>query len=144
MRLTTPTDSGWRVLISLAVMERLTTIEELANRHGISRNHLMKVVQALVGFGVVKGIRGRKGGIALALPPEDIRIGRVVRMMEADMDLVACLGSQPAGCVFIGSCRLTRAFRGAIEAFFAELDRLTLADLVVDPSSIQNRLELAS
>lgn len=144
MRLTTHTDYGLRVLISLAVIDRLATIEELADRNGISRNHLMKVVQTLVGFGVVKGIRGRRGGVALALPAEDIRIGQVVRMLESDMDLVACLSNQPTGCVFIGLCRLTGAFQGAIEAFFRELDRLTLADLVTNRSAVQNRLELAS
>ena len=145
MRLTTHTDYGLRVLMSLAVIgDRLATIEELAERHRISRNHLMKVVHTLVSLGVVKGVRGRKGGVALAVQPEDIRIGRVVRMLEEDMELVACLSKEPAGCVLIGSCRLTNALRGAIDAFFAELDRLTLADLVVNRSAIQTRLEIAS
>ena len=144
MRLTTHTDYGLRVLMSLAVMDRLATIEELAGRHGISRNHLMKVVQTLVGLGMVKGIRGRKGGVALARPAEDIRIGQVVRMLESDTGLVACLACPPTGCVFIGLCRLTSAFHGAMEAFFKELDRLTLADLVLNRSAVQKRLELAS
>lgn len=145
MRLTTHTDYGLRVLMSLAVIDdRLATIEELAERHKVSRNHLMKVVQTLVGLGLVKGVRGRRGGLALAVAPEDIRIGRVVRMLETDMELVACLGRAPATCVLTGLCRLTGAFSGAIEAFFAELDRLTLADLVINRSSVQNRLELAS
>ncbi|CAH1661409.1 RrF2 family transcriptional regulator [Chelatococcus asaccharovorans] len=146
MRLTTHTDYALRVLMTLAVMEdgQLVTIEELADRHRISRNHLMKVAQTLVGLGLVKGVRGRRGGLALARSPEDIRMGTVVRMLETDMELVACLGGGPATCALAGLCRLTGAFRGAIEAFFDELDRLTLADLVFNRAGVRGRLAMAS
>jgi Rrf2 family nitric oxide-sensitive transcriptional repressor len=146
MRLTTHTDYALRILMTLAVTDdgRLVTIEELADRHRISRNHLMKVAQTLVGIGLVKGVRGRRGGLALALSPEDIRMGNVVRMLETDMELVACLGREPANCALAGLCRLTGAFRGAVEAFFAELDRLTLADLVFNRAGVRGRLAIAS
>jgi len=144
MRLTAHTDYALRVLMSLAVMhDRLVTIEELADRHRISRNHLMKVAQTLVGMGLVKGVRGRRGGLALAVPAADIRMGKVVRMLEQDMALVACLGDDQANCAFIGLCRLTGAFRDAIDAFFVELDRLTLADLVTNRAGVRQRLAVA-
>lgn len=146
MRLTMHTDYALRVLMTLAVVDegRLVTIEELAGRHRVSRNHLMKVAQTLVGLGLVRGVRGRRGGLALALPPEDIRMGNVVRMLETDMELVACLGNKPASCALVSLCRLTGAFRGAVEAFLAELDRLTLADLVFNRSGMRGRLAIAS
>lgn len=146
MRLTAHTDYALRMLMSLAVMDdgRLVTIEELADRHRISRNHLMKVAQTLVRLGLVKGVRGRRGGLALAVSPKDIRMGKVVRMLETDMELVACLGSEPASCALTGLCRLTGAFRTAVEAFFTELDRLTLADLVLNRAGIRGRLAIAS
>lgn len=144
MRLTIHTDYALRVLMSLAVMnDRLVTIEELAGRHRISRNHLMKVAQTLIGMGLVKGVRGRRGGLALALPAGDIRMGRVIRMLESDVALVACLGNDQASCALIGLCRLTAAFRDAIDAFFAELDRLTLADLVANRIGIRDRLAVS-
>ena len=144
MRLTAHTDYALRVLMSLAVMDdRLVTIEELADRHRISRNHLMKVAQTLVGMGLVKGVRGRRGGLALAVPAADIRMGKVVRMLEQDMALVACLGDDQANCALIGLCRLTGALRDAINAFFTELDRLTLADLVANRAAVRNRLAVA-
>ena len=60
MRLTAHTDYGLRVLMTLAVLDdRLVTIEELARRHRISKNHLMKVAQTLVGLGLVRSARGR-------------------------------------------------------------------------------------
>ncbi|MEI4482532.1 MULTISPECIES: RrF2 family transcriptional regulator [unclassified Phyllobacterium] len=141
MRLTAHTDYGLRVLIALAAInDRLVTIEELSVRHRVSRNHLMKVAQTLVNLGLVKSVRGRRGGLTLAKRPADIRMGSVVRALEVDMELVSCLGDQPASCVFSGICRLTGALRGAMESFFAELDRLTLADLASSPQNLRERL----
>lgn len=143
MRLTVHTDYGLRVLMALAVADHgLVTIEELAARHRISRNHLMKVAQTLVSLKLVKSVRGRRGGLLLAGDPADIRMGDVVRAMEVDMELVPCLGDRQDTCVFSGVCRLTGALRGASEAFFASLDQFTLADMVSSPAGLRERLAL--
>jgi Rrf2 family nitric oxide-sensitive transcriptional repressor len=145
MRLTMHTDYALRVLMALAVAgDRLMTIEDLSRRHKVSRNHLMKVAQSLVALGLVNGVRGRNGGLSLAQSASSIRMGAVVRALETDQQLVACLGDEAATCVFNGACRLTGMFGKALEAFFHELDTLTLADLVQNRSAIQARLTLAA
>jgi len=145
MRLTTHTDFALRVLMALAVAgDKLMTIEDLASRHRVSRNHLMKVAQNLVSLGLVNGVRGRRGGLSLAKNASDIRMGAVVRALETDQQLVACLGDDTASCVFSGACRLTGMFGKALEAFFHELDTLTLADLVQNRTAIQTRLQLVA
>lgn len=145
MQLTKHTDYGLRILMALAVAgEKLMTIEDLAARHRVSRNHLMKVAQSLVSLGLVDGVRGRNGGLKLARPADAIRMGAVVRALETDQQLVACHGDDGASCVFTGACRLTSALRRALEAFFRELDTLTLADLAQNRSVIQARLNLAA
>ncbi len=145
MRLTMHTDYALRVLMALAVTgDRLMTIEELAKRHRVSRNHLMKVAQHLVSLGLVAGVRGRNGGLSLAKPASAIQMGFVVRVLETDQQLVACLGDDAASCVFSGACRLTNMFSKALEAFFRELDTLTLADLVQNRTAIQSRLSLVA
>ncbi len=145
MKLTAHTDYGLRMLMALAVAgDRLITIEEIAERHRISRNHLMKVAQTLVGLGLVRSVRGRRGGLALAREPATIRMGSVVRALETDVELVACLGDQPATCIFSGACRLTGALRQALDAFFAELDRLTLAELALNRPELRQRLALSA
>lgn len=145
MKLTSHTDYGLRILMALAVIDdRLVTIEELADRHRISRNHLMKVAQSLVALGLVKSVRGRGGGLTLAKDPAAVRMGDVIRSLEADMQLVSCLGDGPATCILSGACRLTGALRSAINAFFAELDRLTLSDLVVNRRVMRERLAVSA
>jgi Rrf2 family nitric oxide-sensitive transcriptional repressor len=143
MRLTVHTDYALRVLMTLAVVDdRVVTIDELARRHRVSKNHLMKVAQTLVGLDLVQSVRGRAGGLRLKRDPGDIRMGAVVRALEDDMRLVECLGEGPAACVFTGACRLTRALARAIEAFLSELDKLTLADLAGLRPAMRERLRL--
>ncbi len=145
MRLTSHTDFALRLLMSLAVMEeRLVTIEELATRHRLSRNHLMKVAQTLVGLGYVTGVRGRTGGLKLAKPASAIRMGEVVRALEDDTALVECLGDGPTNCILSGACLLTHTMGRAMEAFFASLDEVTLADLVAPRLALRQRLGVDS
>ncbi len=143
MRLTSHTDFALRLLMSLAVLEeRLVTIEELATRHKLSRNHLMKITQTLVGLGYVTGVRGRTGGLKLAKPASAIRMGEVIRALEDDTRLVECLGEGPTTCILNGACLLTRSMSRALEAFFAELNQVTLADLVAPRVVLRQRLGL--
>lgn len=141
MKLTAHTDYALRVLMALAVMnDRIVTIEEIATRHRVSKNHLMKVAQTLVGLGLVRSVRGRSGGLTLARDSGEIRVGVVVRALENEVAIVACLGEAPATCILSGACRLTAALGKAMDAFFAELDQLTLADLVANRRTMKERL----
>jgi len=145
MKLTSHTDYGLRVLMSLAVLpDRLVTIEELAGRHRVSKNHLMKVAQSLIHAGFVEGVRGRNGGLRLLMAPADIRVGDVVRRLEEDMAIVPCVSDdEEAPCVLAGACGLTAAMRRALNAFLAELDCVTIADLTRSRHRITARLRAA-
>ena len=130
MRLTTFTDYSLRVLIYLAVKgEGGATIAEIAESYGISRNHLMKVVQELSQKGYLVAVRGKNGGLHMKTPPADINIGGLVRAMENDLSLAECFGSNNQ-CVLTPACSLPAVFHEALEAFFAVLDTYTLADIL--------------
>ncbi|NEX62406.1 Rrf2 family transcriptional regulator [Noviherbaspirillum galbum] len=131
MRLTDFTDYSLRVLIYLAShTDRLVTIQEIATSHGISKSHLTKVVHQLGLAGLVDTLRGRAGGIRLARAPGDIGIGQVVRLTEPDLSFVACFDPGHTLCMLAGDCALKHAIGSAAQAFLAELDRKTLADMV--------------
>lgn len=130
MRLTRYTDYSLRVLIYLGLQtERLSSIREIADLYGISESHLMKVVQALGQSGYVATLRGRGGGLRLAKSPHEINLGDVVRNTEVDVALVECFAESGA-CRIAGPCRLRHVLKDALNAFFAVLDRYTLADLL--------------
>jgi Rrf2 family nitric oxide-sensitive transcriptional repressor len=131
MQLTRYTDYSLRVLIYLAVhQEELATIEEIAKAYGISRAHLTKIVHQLGLAGYVETVRGRGGGLRLAQPPENIRIGEVVRHTET-MPLVECFDPKTSHCRIEPVCDLRAALKDALGAFLRTLDGYTLADLVV-------------
>lgn len=130
MRLTLHTDFALRVLIQVGINDdRMTTISDIAFSFGISKNHLMKVVNDLGRRGYLKTLRGRNGGIRLMRQPSEINIGRLVRETEDQVFILGCL--KHAGyCRIEECCALRRALREATSAFLATLDRYTLADLM--------------
>ena len=129
MRLTRYTDYALRTLIYLGLNEpRQSSIGEIARAYGISENHLTKVVHQLGRLGLVRTIRGRGGGLRLALDPAEIVVGAVVRRTEEDLALVECFSG--GACAITPSCRLRRALGEALAAFLAVLDGYTLADLL--------------
>ena len=142
MRLTLHSDYALRTLMYVALApERLVSIAEIAERYGISRNHLMRVVQELAQKGFVVTQQGRGGGMRLAAQADAIRIGAVVREMEPDFALVECF--QPQGnCRLSPDCQLGGVLDEALSAFFAVLDRYTLADLIAPANALRARLGL--
>ena len=119
--------------------DRLATIQEIAKVYAISENHLMKVVNKLARHGFVKTLRGRGGGLRLGRPAENMTIGEVLRVVEEDFYIVECFGESNM-CRMSQSCRLKYALRRALDAFLAELDEWTLADILSNRSSLLNEL----
>lgn len=133
MRLTNFSDYALRVLLYAAARrDELITIEETAKVYGISKTHLMKVANQLTRSGYLKAVRGRSGGLSLAMRPNKIRLGDVVRATEPDFALVECFASDNQ-CRITSRCRLRGVLNEALGAFIATLDRYTLADLVLRP-----------
>jgi Rrf2 family nitric oxide-sensitive transcriptional repressor len=132
MRLTSYTDYALRTLIFLGMnRDRLVTIQDIAEVHGISKNHLMKVVHQLGVTGIVDTVRGRNGGLRLKREPADINIGAVVRNTESDFYMAVCFDPEHAGCVYSGSCALKGVLGAATAAYLKVLDSVTLADMLV-------------
>jgi Rrf2 family nitric oxide-sensitive transcriptional repressor len=143
MRLTKHTDYSLRVLVYLGVRpERVATIEEVADAYAISRNHLMKVVHRLATHGLIETQRGRHGGFRLARDPSAIRLGSVVRITEPDFAVVECMDPHGNGCAIDGSCLLRGVLEDATDAWFAVLDRYTLADLVEPSERLAELLQI--
>jgi len=135
MRLTSFTDFTLRTLLHLGTNPgRLVTIQEIADLHSISKNHLMKVVNQLARNGVIETMRGRNGGFRLAHAPKDINIGAIVRMSESDFYMAECFDPCGQHCPLLPDCALKGALGNATGAFLAELDRHTLATLLPEPA----------
>ncbi len=131
MHLTYYTDYALRVLMYLVIRRgRIANISEIAERHGISRNHLVKVVHNLARGGFIKSYRGKDGGIELARDPIQINIGEVLRYTEGPFKPADCFDTERNRRVITNLCGMADVLEEACDTFFATLDRYTLADLV--------------
>jgi Rrf2 family nitric oxide-sensitive transcriptional repressor len=141
MQLTKFSDYALRVLMyAHAAGGRRVTIEEMAASYRISRAHLMKVVNSLTRAGYLTAVRGRSGGLVLARPAEDIRLGEVVRATEPDFSIVECFSSGNQ-CVLTDYCRLQRILDEALRTFLSVLDRNTLASIGLKPKDFRAVLQ---
>ncbi len=144
MQLTQYSDYALRTLIYLAIATENATITEIAGHYSISRNHLVKVVHNLGKLGYVTTIRGRHGGLRLALPPESINIGDVVRRTEPNFTIVECFDRESNRCVISPNCRLKGVLSEAFQAFTDVLDQYTLADMTVNRDELRTLLGVPS
>lgn len=112
-------------------------LDEVTAAYGISRNHLAKVVNNLSKLGYLETQRGRGGGISLARPAEEIRIGKLVKETENQSIIVECFDPATNTCPINGCCRLKGILAESMAAFYASLDRYTLKDLTSGPGRLQ-------
>jgi Rrf2 family transcriptional regulator, nitric oxide-sensitive transcriptional repressor len=130
MRLTTKTNLAARILMACAVNESVTLRSaEIAQACNASLNHLLQLVNALQAHGFIETLRGRSGGLRLARPPAQISMGDVFRVFEAGTPFAECFDPETNTCPLSATCRLRGYVARAVEAFYHELDMVTLADL---------------
>lgn len=121
-----------RVLIDLAEHADCGYIpmKDVAKRQEISLKYLERIIPALSKSGVIEGLQGKGGGYRLVKPPEECRIGDILRLTEGDLAPVACLESGANPCSRVHECRtypLWVEFYGLVNEFF---DGKTLADII--------------
>jgi len=112
-------------VVDVALHARGTPVaaKALAARHDLPPRHLEPVLQALVHAGVLKGVRGPRGGYELARERRRITVAEVVRVVEAEGE-VAMDNSPP-----IVRDIVQPAVAEAERAFEAALDGVTVEDL---------------
>ncbi len=142
MRLSLFTDYGFRLLIHVAARDpELVTISGVADAYAIPRNHLTKIAHELGRAGYLENVRGRNGGMRLGRPANEINIGALMRLGESSAPLVECFNQESNRCAITPACTLKHMLADACDAFYAALDRYTLADCVVRPNEILRLLE---
>lgn len=107
----------------------------LAARHNLPPRHLETVLQALVRQGILKGVRGPRGGYSLARERRRITAGDIVR---AAMTVTGEDSLPPLPESRLVDTVVEPVVRQAVEAFLSELDRVTVDDLCRQAESNQS------
>ena len=167
MRLTNYSDYALRILMYLAAMpssNTLVTISDIADSYQISKSHLTKIVHQLAQLGYIDSVRGKNGGIRLAMAAKDINLGEILRHTEPDFAIVPCfenkflddnssqqllteektnnLTHNPSKiiCAISPACQLKGVFYEATKAFISVVDKYTLADITQNNNELQQLL----
>ncbi len=136
MQLTLYTDYSLRVLIYLSLnRDRTSTITEIADFYQISRNHLVKVVHNLSQKGFINSTRGKGGGLVLAHEPQDINVGKVVRITEPNFHIVDCFNEETEPCSVEPLCKLKGILGTAAGSFLQVLDQYAISDMLQNPET---------
>ncbi|OGP93107.1 MAG: hypothetical protein A2156_08210 [Deltaproteobacteria bacterium RBG_16_48_10] len=131
MKLSTKIRYGTRAMLELASHygEGPIELKEIAKSQDISIKYLEQVIIPLRTVGLVKSVRGSKGGYSLARSPSEICLFDVVEILEGPLYLVDCV-RDPKVCKRSPSC-VTRDIWGDVsEALHRVLKSITLEEMV--------------
>jgi Rrf2 family nitric oxide-sensitive transcriptional repressor len=142
VHLTQFSDYSLRLVIYLACHpEKVASVDTISQAFGISRHHLVKVVQTLTELGVVESQRGRGGGMRLAKSPSQINVGWLIRRTEPHLNLVECFEPKTNTCPIAPACGLKGALRRAQQAFLGVLDEYSLDQFLTQRAELVTLLD---
>jgi Rrf2 family protein len=106
-------------------------MRDISKRQDVSMKYLEQLVIPLKRAKFIMSVRGPKGGHMLTRPPENIRVGEIVRVLENQSRLVNCL-EHPEACSKYPHCAARDIWNVANEAVYEKLDAYTLSDMAGD------------
>jgi len=131
LKLSTRARYGTRALLDLALHrnDNPVQLKDIASRQDISLHYLEHIIAPLVGSGIVKSVRGARGGVKLTIPPDELKLSEVVRLLEGDTTPVECIDN-PECCNRSDWCVTRDVWNEMKQAIDEKLNSITLQDLV--------------
>jgi Rrf2 family cysteine metabolism transcriptional repressor len=131
MKLSTRGQYGARALLDIAVHYdgNPVLLKDIAKRQAISAQYLEHLISPLIKAGIVRSIRGARGGVTLAKPPEEIKLSQVIQILEGSTAPVECVDN-PKVCPRSDFCVTRDVWEEMKRAIIQVLESTTLQDLV--------------
>ena len=131
MKISTKGRYGTRALLDLALHKESEPIllKDIARRQDISLRYLEQIIPPLVTGGLIRSIRGARGGIVLAKDTREINVSDIIRILEGSIAPVECIDN-PSMCERSVSCVTRDVWNELKEAIDNVLQSTTLQDLV--------------
>ena len=131
MKLSSRSRYGFRALLELAIAHGSgpLQIRMIAERQNISNKYLEQLIAMMKSAGLVKSVRGPKGGYLLAKAPNEIRLSKVFTTLEGPLVIEECL-EHAEYCSKCTDCVTRQVWSEMHNAIMAVLDSMTVQDLV--------------
>lgn len=123
---------GLRLMLDLGVFydERLVSVKEIATRQEISEKYLEQIVNLLNKAGYLESVRGAFGGYKLAMPPKDITVGMILRVLEGELSPTNCVAGDDCTCAQSENCATVGVWQDIKDAVENVVDNITLEKLL--------------
>jgi Rrf2 family protein len=131
MKISTKIRYGARAMLELAYRygEGPVELKEIAKKENISLKYLEQVIIPLRAAGLIKSIRGSKGGYSLAKRPSEICLNDLIEILEGPINLVECL-KDPKGCQKSPLCVTREIWKEVSDAINGIFHSVTLQDMI--------------
>jgi len=131
MKISTKIRYGTRAILELASRygEGPIDLKEIAKKESIPLKYLEQVIIPLRTAGLVKSMRGSKGGYALAKPPSEICLNDVIEILDGQVQLIECLRN-PKGCSKSSFCVTRDIWKQASDAVHQIFSSITFEEMV--------------
>lgn len=132
MKISTKGRYALRLMLDLATYNtgNPVSLNDIARRQDVSEKYLEQIIAILNRGGIVKSIRGAKGGYSLKMDPSEITVGMILRLTEGDLAPVSCVGDYADGvCDRMNQCVTSRVYKKLNDAINGVVDSITLADM---------------
>lgn len=136
MKLSTRSRYGMRAALELAVHygKGPLQIKTIAEREGISNKYLEQLVATLKSSGLVRSLRGPRGGYLLAKAPKDITLAELFTVLEGQLVTVECLEHKDY-CSKCAECITRKIWSEMQDAIMGVLENKTLQDVLDESDS---------
>lgn len=137
MRLSVRGDYGTRAVLDLArhYGEGLIQNSDIAARQAIPEPYLHQILLALRKAGIVRSVRGPRGGHTLARPPEELTLADVMEALEGPIGQDCA--EEVSGCAQRDLCAVRTVWQGVNKATKRILSAASLAQLAIGPGGIR-------
>lgn len=141
MKISTKSRYALHLMLALAMQEDGVnlSVKAVAESHAISEKYLEQIIPLLVRGGLVRSVRGAKGGYHLTKDPEDYTVGLILRTVEGSIAPVSCLDDEVNRCARCKECVTLDLWEQVDQAISNVVDHVTLADLVDKQRRIDTR-----
>ena len=131
MKLSTRARYGTRALLDLALHQsnELVQLKDIALRQNISLHYLEHLITPLIGAGILRSVRGARGGVQLVKHPSEVKLSEVIQLLEGSITPVECVDN-PESCPRSNLCVVRDVWSDLKKAVGGVLESTTLQDLV--------------
>ena len=144
MRLSTRGRYGTRLMVDLAqhYAEGPVPLAEIAKRQDLSAKYLEQLIILLKGAGLIRSVRGRRGGYMLARRPEEISVGEIVETLEGKLSVVDCV-LEPELCYRAVDCPTRDIWVRMTDMIKKQLFSLNLGTIIKQGTPVDDMLQIS-